>query len=54
MSRAGPVSRTASVCRNEFQSGITLGEPARLMADAMNRGRPLRMSTVLPAVLSLP
>ena len=42
MSRGGPVSRDASVCRDEFQPGITLCEPAQLMADAMNRGRPER------------
>ena len=42
MSRAGPVSRAASVCRDDFQAGITWGEPARLMADAMNRGKPER------------
>ena len=39
MSRAGPVSRAASVCRDDFQPGITCGEPARLMADSTNRGR---------------
>ena len=33
------MSRAASVCRDDFQSGITCGEPARLMADATNRGR---------------
>ena len=38
MSQAGPVSRAASVCRDDFQLGITRGEPARLMADAMNPG----------------
>ena len=37
MSRAGPVSRAASLCRDDFQPGITSGEPAVLMADAMNR-----------------
>ena len=42
MSRAGPVSRAASVCQDDFQAGITWGEPARLMADAMNRGKPER------------
>ena len=42
MSRAGPVSRAASVCRDDFQPGITWGEPTRLMADAMNYGRPER------------
>ena len=42
MSRAGPVNRAASVCRDDFQAGITLGEPARLMAYAMNRGKPKR------------
>ena len=31
MSRAGPVNRAASVCRDDFQAGITLGEPARLI-----------------------
>ena len=36
MSRAGPVGRAASVFRDDFQPGITRGEPARLMADAMN------------------
>ena len=35
MSRAGPV------CRENFQPGITRGEPARLMADAMKRVRPM-------------
>ena len=30
---AGPVSRAASVCRDDFQAGITWGEPARLMAE---------------------
>ena len=39
MSRAGPVSRTASVCREDFLPGITRGEPAWLLADAMNQGR---------------
>ena len=39
MSRAGLVSRAASVCRDDFQPG---GEPARLMADAMNHGKPER------------
>ena len=38
MSQAGPVSRAASVCQDDFQLGITRGEPARLMADAMNPG----------------
>ena len=28
------------VCQDDFQPGITRGEPARLMADAMNHGRP--------------
>ena len=42
MSRAVPVSRAASVCRDDFQPGITLGKPARLMADAKNHGRPER------------
>ena len=42
MSRADPVSRAASVCRDDFQSGITWGEPAQLMADAMNHRRPER------------
>ena len=37
MSRAGPVSQAASLCRDDFQPGITWGESARLMADAMNR-----------------
>ena len=40
MSRAGPVSRAASMCRDDFQHGITRGEPARLMPDAKNRGKP--------------
>ena len=31
MSRADPVSRAASVCRDDFQPDITLSEPARLM-----------------------
>ena len=35
MSRAGPVSRAASVCRDDFQVD-------RLMVDAMNRGKPER------------
>ena len=30
------MSRAASVRREDFQPGITWGEPARLMADAMN------------------
>ena len=38
-----PVSRAASVCRDDFQPVITWGEPARLMADAMNHGRPERV-----------
>ena len=42
MSRAGPVSRAASVCRDDFQPRITWGEPARLKTDAMNRGKPER------------
>ena len=42
MSRADPVSRAASVYRDEFQPGITWGELARLMADAMNHGWPER------------
>ena len=42
MSQAGPVSRAASVCRDDFQAGITLGEPAQLMADAINCGKPGR------------
>ena len=29
MSRANPVSRAGLVCRNDFQPGITWGEPAR-------------------------
>ena len=36
------MSRAASLRRDDFQPGITWGEPARLMADAMNRGRPER------------
>ena len=35
------MSRAVSVCRDNFQPGITLGEPARLMADAMKRVRPM-------------
>ena len=31
------MSRAASLCRDEFQPSVTWGEPARLMADAMNR-----------------
>ena len=42
MSQAGPVSRATSVCRDDFQAGITRGEPARLMADVINRGKPER------------
>lgn len=34
INRAGPASRTASVCRGDFQPGTTWGESARLMADA--------------------
>ena len=34
------MSRAVSVCRDNFQPGITWGEPARLMADAVKRGRP--------------
>ena len=30
------MSRAASVCWDDFQPGITWGEPARLMADAMD------------------
>ena len=37
MSRAGPVSRAASVCRDDFLPSITEGEPARLMANAITR-----------------
>ena len=40
MSWAGPVDRAASVCRDDFQPDIIRGEPARLMADAMNHGTP--------------
>ena len=36
------MSRAALVCRDNFQLGITWGEPARLMADTMNHGRPKR------------
>ena len=36
------MSRAASVCRDDFLLGITWGEPARLMADVMNHGRPER------------
>ena len=39
VSRAGLVSWAASVCRDDFQPGITWGEPDCLMADAMKRGR---------------
>ena len=39
MSQAAPVSRAASVCRDDFQSGITWGEPDRLRADGIKRGR---------------
>ena len=35
------MSRAVSVCRDNFQPGITWGEPARLMADAMKRVRPM-------------
>ena len=41
MSRSGPVSRAVSVGRDNFQPGITWGEPARLMADALKRVRPM-------------
>ena len=30
------------MCRDDFRPGITRGEPARLMADAMNHGKPER------------
>ena len=36
------MSRAASVYRDDFLPGITWGEPARLMADAMNHRRPER------------
>ena len=36
------MSRAASVCRDDFLPGVTRGEPARLMGDAMNHGRPER------------
>ena len=42
MSQAGPFSRAPSVCRDDFQPGIIQGEPAWLMADAMNHGKPER------------
>ena len=46
MSRTGPVSRAASVCRDDFQPGryyMRRASPGdRLMADAMNRGKPER------------
>ena len=32
----GPGSRAALVCQDDFQPGITWGEPAWLMADAIN------------------
>ena len=35
------MSRAVSVCRDNFQPGITRGEPARMMADAMKRVRPM-------------
>ena len=47
MGRAGPVSRAASVCRDDFHPGIIWGEPARLMADATNHGRPAGASLIL-------
>ena len=47
MSRAGPVSRAASVFRDDFQAGIKWGKPARLMTDAMNRGKPERLDFAL-------
>ena len=40
MRQAGPVSRAVTVCRDNFQPGITWGEPARMMTDGMKRGRP--------------
>ena len=51
MNRAGPVSRAVSVCRDNFQPGITWGEPARLMADAMKRGRPDAMKRGRPCLI---
>ena len=36
------MSRAASMCRDDFLPGITWGDPARLMADTMNHGRPER------------
>ena len=51
MSRAGPVSRAVSVCRDNFQPGFTWGEPARLMADAIKRGRPDAMKRGRPCLI---
>ena len=48
MSRASPVSRAASVCRDNFQAGrraSTVDGCGR--ADAMNRGKPERACFVL-------
>ena len=36
------MSQAAAVGQDEFHPGITWGEPARLIADAMNRGKPKR------------
>ena len=42
------MSRAASVFRDDFQAaGIKWGKPARLMTDAMNRGKPERLDFVL-------
>ena len=44
MSRAG-LNRAASVCHDDFQDGIYMRRASpvdRLMADAMNRGKPER------------
>ena len=51
MSRAGPVSQAVTVCRHNFQPGITWGEPARLMADVMKRGRPDAMKRGRPCLI---
>ena len=37
------MSQATLVCRDDFLAGITWGEPARLMADAMNHRRPERV-----------
>ena len=44
------MSRAASVSRDDFKPGITWGETARLMADAMKRGRPEQLHGLLSGI----